>query len=427
MEVPFVNVLVIGRGGREHAICMKLKESRLVETVYCAPGSEGIGNSAETVNIQENEQDKLIEFAKKNNVELTIIGPEVPLLEGLADRFSAEGLRVFGPSREAALIEGSKGFAKDLMKRYRIPTADYRTFADYEEAAEYIRVKGVPIVIKADGVAAGKGVCVAFTLEEALDSLAEMMLDKRFGSSADKVVIEEFLQGEEFSFMAFINGETVIPLQIAQDHKRAYDNDLGPNTGGMGAYSPVPQIGEETIAEALETILLPAAAAMVKEGKSFCGVLFAGLIKTEHGPKVIEFNARFGDPETQVVLPRMKSDLAEIILDILEGKVPEIEWHEEAMVGVVLASGGYPEAYENGKIINGLNSLHESTYLFHAGTKAGKGHWITNGGRILLVGSKGNTIAKAQEKVYGEMKKIICSEAFYRKDIANRAIGVTLN
>lgn len=416
-----MNVLVVGRGGREHAICRSLKESPLVEKVFAAPGNAGMVDVAEVVPIEEHEQDKLVEFAKKEQIRLTVIGPEVPLLEGLADKFQENELPVFGPNKKAAEIEGSKSFAKELMKKYNIPTAAYEVFSDYEAARAYVETKGAPIVIKADGLAAGKGVTVAMTLEEALSSLKEMMEDGKFGEASSTVVIEEFLNGEEFSLLAFVNGETVIPLEISQDHKRAFDGDEGPNTGGMGAYSPVPQIGEDTVQTAIESILIPTAKALVKEGRSFTGVLYAGLIKTEDGPKVIEFNARFGDPETQVVLPRMKSDLVQVMLDILDGKKPEIEWTDEAMVGVVVASKGYPEKYEKGAVLEGLENINE--YVFHAGTaKNEEGKFITNGGRVLLVGAKGNTIKEAQEKVYAELEKLECDGVFYRKDIGYRAI-----
>lgn len=416
-----MNVLVVGRGGREHAICRSLKESPLVEKVFAAPGNAGMVDVAEVVPIEEHEQDKLVEFAKKEQIRLTVIGPEVPLLEGLADKFQENELPVFGPNKKAAEIEGSKSFAKELMKKYNIPTAAYEVFSDYEAARTYVETKGAPIVIKADGLAAGKGVTVAMTLEEALSSLKEMMEDGKFGEASSTVVIEEFLSGEEFSLLAFVNGETVIPLEISQDHKRAFDGDEGPNTGGMGAYSPVPQIGEDTVQTAIESILIPTAKALVKEGRSFTGVLYAGLIKTEDGPKVIEFNARFGDPETQVVLPRMKSDLVQVMLDILDGKKPEIEWTDEAMVGVVVASKGYPEKYEKGAVLEGLEKINE--YVFHAGTaKNEEGKFITNGGRVLLVGAKGNTIKEAQEKVYAELEKLECDGVFYRKDIGYRAI-----
>jgi len=300
-----MNVLVIGRGGREHAICRKVSESPLVEQVFAAPGNAGMSDCATCIEINEHEQDQLVEFAKQNDIGLTIIGPEVPLLEGLANRFRAESLLVFGPNKEAAEIEGSKSFAKSLMKKYQIPTAEYEVFTEFDQAKDYVLEKGAPIVIKADGLAAGKGVVVANTIEEAVSTLEEFLLQNKFGSSSAKVVVEEFLEGEEFSFMAFVNGTNLVPLEIAQDHKRAFDGDQGPNTGGMGAYSPVPFISQDTIHQAYETILKPVTEALVLENRSFTGILYAGLIHTASGPKVIEFNARFGDPETQVVLPRM--------------------------------------------------------------------------------------------------------------------------
>lgn len=301
-----MNVLVIGRGGREHAICWKVSQSPLVDQVFVAPGNAGMENCATRILIEEHDQDQLIQFAKENNIGLTIIGPEVPLLEGLANRFRAESLPVFGPNKEAAEIEGSKSFAKYLMKKYQIPTAEYEVFTDFEQAKQYVIQKGAPIVIKADGLAAGKGVVVAATEEEAISTLEQFLLYHKHGEASSKVVIEEFLEGEEFSFMALVNGTKLIPLELAQDHKRAFDGDQGPNTGGMGAYSPVPFISPKTIEQAYETILKPITEALVQEGRSFTGILYAGLIDTARGPKVIEFNARFGDPETQVILPRMK-------------------------------------------------------------------------------------------------------------------------
>lgn len=413
-----VNVLIIGRGGREHAICRKVSESRLVEKVFAAPGNDGMTDVAELVPIQENCPEQLIQFAKENQVGLTIIGPEIPLLAGLADQFNDAGLKVFGPSGAAAEIEGSKSFAKKLMQKYEIPTADYAVFTSFEEASSYVEEKGAPIVIKADGLAAGKGVTVAMTKEEALKSLEEMLLNKKFGEASSQVVIEEFLDGEEFSLMAFVNGETVIPLEIAQDHKRAYDGDKGPNTGGMGAYSPVPHIGDETVQTAIETILKPAAQAMVNEGRSFCGILYAGLIKTTAGPKVIEFNARLGDPETQVILPRLSSDLVQVILTILEGGKPELSWDKQAMIGVVVASKGYPEEYEKGAVLAGLRDFSEDVYTFHAGTaKNQSGEFVTAGGRVLLVGAKADGLKSAAGKVYHELEKLQCAGVFYRKDI----------
>jgi phosphoribosylamine---glycine ligase len=419
-----VNVLIIGRGGREHAICRKVRDSLNVEKVFVAPGNDGMADVAEMVQIEETASEELIQFAIDQQIGLTIIGPEVPLLEGLADKFREAGIAVFGPSKAAAEIEGSKSFAKELMMKYSIPTADYRVFTTYEQAREYVEEKGAPIVIKADGLAAGKGVTVALTMEDALESLEEMLLGQKFGKASSSVVIEEFLSGEEFSLMAFVNGDVVVPLEIAQDHKRAFDGDQGPNTGGMGAYSPVKHIGEETVKEAIESVLKPAAKAMVQEGRSFCGILYAGLIKTVEGPKVIEFNARFGDPETQVVLPRLKSDLVDTIMDILNGGSPELEWNDQVMVGVVVASKGYPGDYEKNAVLLGLDQFDQEIYTFHAGTKQNEsGEFVTAGGRVLLVGAMAEDLGKAQEKAYGELEKLKCDGVFYRKDIGAKALG----
>lgn len=341
-----MNVLVIGRGGREHALAWKFAQSEKVEKVYVAPGNEGMRDVATPIDIDENDFDALILFAKENHVELTFVGTEIPLMNGIVDRFKEEGLRVFGPNKAAAVIEGSKAFTKELMKKYNIPTAAYETFTDYEEAVQYIEKVGAPIVIKADGLAAGKGVTVAMTLEEALQAAKEMLQDVKFGEASKKVVIEEFLDGQEFSLMAFVNGTTVHPMVIAQDHKRAFDGDKGPNTGGMGAYSPVPQISESAVQEAIETVLHPTAKAMIQENRSFTGILYAGLILTNDGPKVIEFNARFGDPETEVVLPRLENDLVDVCNAVLDESELTLQWSEESVIGVVLASKGYPEAYK---------------------------------------------------------------------------------
>ncbi|WP_110926343.1 phosphoribosylamine--glycine ligase [Bacillus massiliglaciei] len=418
-----MNVMVIGRGGREHAIARKLSESSRVSKVFVAPGNPGMEDVAELISIQEQEHGKLVSFAKENGVELTVIGPEIPLLEGLADAFHAEGLKVFGPDSRAAVIEGSKSFAKDLMKKYKIPTADYETFTDYESAEAYIRKSGAPIVIKADGLAAGKGVVVAMTEEEALQAVHEMLVDSRFGEASSKVVVEEFLAGEEFSLMAFVNGRKVYPMVIAQDHKRALDGDQGPNTGGMGAYSPVPQISDETVDGAVETILQPTVEAMISEGRSFTGILYAGLIATAKGVKVIEFNARFGDPETQVVLPRLKTDFADVLEAVLKGDDLELEWHPEAVLGIVAAASGYPAQYDKGTVIKGLEGVGEEAYVFHAGTgKNEAGEYITNGGRVLLVAAKGANLSQAQEKAYKELASISKEGLFWRSDIGHRAI-----
>ncbi|WP_312096067.1 phosphoribosylamine--glycine ligase [Niallia sp.] len=417
-----MKVLVIGRGGREHAICTKVSESEKVDTVFVAPGNVGMTDVAERIAIEETEVAKLVDFALTQKIDLTIVGPEVPLLLGVVDQFQAAGLKVFGPNKRAAEIEGSKSFAKDLMKKYQIPTGEYQTFSDYEAAKAYIEEKGAPIVIKADGLAAGKGVTVAMNLEEALASIKEMLVGEKFGSASATVVIEEFLAGEEFSLMSFVDGETVIPLEIAQDHKRAFDGDKGPNTGGMGAYSPVPHIDSAIVQTAIETIVKPTAKAMIAEDRAFTGILYAGLIATDKGPKVIEFNARLGDPETQVILPRMKSDLVKVILSVLNGETPTIEWYEEDMLGVVIASKGYPEAYEKGAVIQGLDKM-EDVSIFHAGTDLNEdGAFTTDGGRVLLIAAKRRTLKDAQDKVYKELEKLESDGVFYRKDIGFKAI-----
>ncbi|MGJ7919314.1 phosphoribosylamine--glycine ligase [Neobacillus sp. LXY-4] len=419
-----MNVLVIGRGGREHAICRKMKESSKVDKVFVAPGNAGMTDVAELVSIDESNQAELVKFAQEQQIGLTFIGPEIPLLEGIVDKFQEAGLKVFGPKQAAALIEGSKSFAKDLMHKYSIPTAEYAVFSDYEEAKLYVEKLGAPIVIKADGLAAGKGVVVAMTMEEALAALKDMLLDEKFGDASATVVVEEFLDGEEFSLMAFVNGDIVIPLEIAQDHKRAFDGDQGPNTGGMGAYSPVPQIGADAVQTAIETILHPTAKAMIQEGRSFCGILYAGLILTSKGPKVIEFNARFGDPETQVILPRLQSDLVEVLLELLDGKTPELIWDDNFVIGVVVASEGYPGDYQKGSVLNGLSDISDEVYLFHAGTKLDdEGRFVTNGGRVLLAGAKGKDLKLAQENVYKELAKLTREGVFYRNDIGARAIA----
>ncbi|CAI9391964.1 MULTISPECIES: phosphoribosylamine--glycine ligase [Bacillaceae] len=417
-----MKVLVIGRGGREHAICTKVRESEKVDTVFVAPGNVGMTDVAERIAIEETEVAKLVDFALTQKIDLTIVGPEVPLLLGVVDQFQAAGLKVFGPNQRAAEIEGSKSFAKDLMKKYQIPTGEYQTFSDYKAAKAYIEEKGAPIVIKADGLAAGKGVTVAMNMEEALESIQEMLVGEKFGSASATVVIEEFLAGEEFSLMSFVDGDTVIPLEIAQDHKRAFDGDKGPNTGGMGAYSPVPHIDPEIVQTAIETIVKPTAKAMIAEGRTFTGILYAGLIATDKGPKVIEFNARLGDPETQVILPRMKSDLVEVILSVLNGDTPTIEWYEEEMLGVVIASKGYPEAYEKGVVIHGLDKM-EDVSIFHAGTNLNEaGAFTTDGGRVLLIAAKSHTLKDAQDKVYKELEKLESDGVFYRNDIGFKAI-----
>lgn len=417
-----MKVLVVGKGGREHAIAWKLSQSPSVTEIFIAPGNVGMENLGINVAIEESDTLGLIHFAKEKLIDLTVVGPEVPLLNGVVDAFQEAGLQIFGPSKAAALIEGSKSFAKDIMKKYGIPTAAYETFDSYEAARIYIESKGAPIVLKADGLAAGKGVVVAMTEKEALDAIHEMMAESKFGDASSKVVVEEFLEGEEFSFMAFVNGEKVYPMVIAQDHKRAFDGDLGPNTGGMGAYSPVPHIPNRVVEEALETILLPTAKALVNEGRPFVGILYAGLILTKNGPKVIEFNARFGDPETQVVLPRLETDLGEVFVKVLNKEDLELTWSDNAVVGVVLASKGYPEAYDNGAVIEGLDVV-EHANVFHAGTVSVDGKLVTNGGRVLLLAAQSPSLINAQQQVYKELEKVQCENLFYRNDIANKAIA----
>ncbi|WP_175986593.1 phosphoribosylamine--glycine ligase [Bacillus sp. Marseille-Q1617] len=418
-----MKVLVIGRGGREHAIARKLAESESVSSVFCAPGNPGMAEVAECFPVQETDFNSLISLVKEKEIDYTFVGPENPLLEGIVDEFQAHGLKIFGPAKDAAIIEGSKSFSKELMKKYDIPTAEYEVFTDIEAAEAYIKKTGAPIVIKADGLAAGKGVVVAQTEEEALQALEEMLLDKKFGNASVKVVIEECLVGEEFSLMAFVQGENVYPMVIAQDHKRAFDGDQGPNTGGMGAYSPVPHISDEIVKEAVSTVLYPTAKAMVKENRSFTGILYAGLMLTADGPKVIEFNARFGDPETQVVLPRLKSDLGLIIRDLLDGQEINLDWKEEAVVGVVLASDGYPEGYKKGVSLPDLQHVKQGTLIYHAGTARNEeGELVTDGGRVLLAAAEAGTVEAAYHAVYEELNKLKCKGLFYRRDIGKKAI-----
>lgn len=424
-----MDILVVGGGGREHAICWALAKSPKVGTIYCAPGNAGIGQVAELVPIQVHEFGELAAFARDKQIGLVVIGPDDPLVGGIVDAIeeAVPGIPVFGPRKNAALIEGSKTFMKDLLNKYEIPTASYRKFAEYEAARDYLQSQPIPIVIKADGLAAGKGVTVAFSREEAEDALKAIMVDKVFGESGSQVVIEEFLEGQEMSILAFVDGETVRPMAAAQDHKQVYDQDRGPNTGGMGTYSPLPHISNDIIEEAIETIIKPTAKAMVAEGRPFRGVLFAGLMVTPEGkPKTIEFNARFGDPETQVVLPRLKSDLLDIFMAAVEGRLDEveIEWSEEAAVCVILASGGYPASYPKGLPIQGLEEAASGNSLvFHAGTSRGEqGEWLTNGGRVLGVVGVGADIAEARDRAYAAADKITFEGKHNRTDIAAKAL-----
>lgn len=413
-----MKVLVIGRGGREHAIAWKIAQSALVEQVFVAPGNDGIGQQFTTVPIDEKDNAAIVKWSKENAIGLVIIGPEAALQNGLADELMQQGIRVFGPTKAAAQIEASKEFAKELMKKYHIATAEFATFSDYDSAKKYLDEKGAPIVIKYDGLAAGKGVVVAMTKEEADEALKDMLLDAKFGEG--KVVMEEYLEGPEFSLLTLVNGRQVVPLVIAQDHKRAFDGDKGPNTGGMGAYSPVPVIPQAAIDKAIEEIMKPVAAAMVEEGKTFCGVLYGGLMLTKDGPKVIEFNARFGDPETEVVLPKIKSDLLQHIMDVLDNKETKVEFEDDTFLGVVLSSKGYPGSYPKGLPINGLDNVKQ--LVFHMGTALKDGQWVTAGGRVLFVVGRGHNIQEAQKNAYEGVRKIQSDALFYRNDIGYQSI-----
>lgn len=414
-----MKVLVIGRGGREHAIAWKIAQSALVEQVFVAPGNDGIGQQFTTVPIDEKDNAALVKWSKENAIGLVIIGPEAALQNGLADELTQHGIPVFGPTKAATQIEASKEFAKELMKKYHIATAEFATFSDYDAAKKYLDEKGAPIVIKYDGLAAGKGVVVAMTKEEADEALKDMLLNAKFGEG--KVVMEEYLEGPEFSLLTLVNGRQVVPLVIAQDHKRAFDGDKGPNTGGMGAYSPVPIIPQSAIDKAVEEIMKPVAAAMVEEGKPFCGVLYGGLMLTKDGPKVIEFNARFGDPETEVVLPKIKSDLLQHILDVLENKETKVEFEEDTFLGVVLSSKGYPGSYPKGLPINGLEDVKQ--LVFHMGTALKDGQWVTAGGRVLFVVGRGRNIQEAKNDAYAGVHQIKSDALFYRNDIGHQAIN----
>ncbi len=412
-------VLVLGGGGREHAIVHALSRSPQVGKIYAAPGNAGIAELAECVALKETQVDELIAFAKEKSIDLTVVGPEAALAVGVVDAFCAAGLKIFGPTKAATQIESSKEFAKDLMKKYLIPTAAYEVFDNYEAALEYVKKGTFPTVLKYDGLAAGKGVVIPETLEEADEALRDMLLNDKFGHG--RVVIEEFMTGPEFSFMCFVSDEKVYPMEVAQDHKRAFDGDKGPNTGGMGAYSPIPFITKEDIDWAYDYIMCATANALIAEGCAFRGVLYGGLMKTPNGIKVIEFNARFGDPETEVVLPRLESDIYDIFCAVAEGEnLGEIKWNNKASIGIVLASKGYPEGYDKGYEIGGLNEVEGIVY--HMGTAMKDGRYVTNGGRVLFVTIMADTFAEAQAKANAEVAKIKCENLFHRSDIGWQAV-----
>ena len=412
-------VLVIGSGGREHALAWRLAKSEGVEKVWVAPGNAGTAADSRLENLPITDIEALRDWALENKIDLTVVGPEAPLSKGVVNVFRAAGLLIFGPTKEAAQLESSKDFAKAFMKRKGIPTAEYESFTDPQAAHEYVRAKGAPIVIKADGLAAGKGVVVAMTEDEAHHAIDDMLSGHKFGSAGARVVIEEFLEGEEASFIVMVDGKNVLPLATSQDHKRLLDGDKGPNTGGMGAYSPLLFVTAEDERYALEKILQPTADAMVAEGCPFEGVLYGGLMKTPQGIKVIEFNARFGDPETEVVLPRLKSDIVDIFCAVADGADTRLEWHDFATLGIVLASKGYPGSYEKGHEIKGLDRVGSAVY--HMGTKSDGGRILTAGGRVLFVVGKGATLAEARANALKDVAQIECDNLFYRTDIGHWA------
>ena len=416
-----MKVLIVGSGGREHAIAWSVAKSPKVDKIYCAPGNAGIAEFAECVNIGAMEFDKLVAFAKENAIDLTIIGMDDPLVGGVGDAFESEGLRVFGPRKNAAIIEGSKAFSKDLMKKYKIPTAAYENFTDPDEAIKYLETAKMPIVLKADGLALGKGVLICNTLEEAKEGVKTLMLDKQFGDAGNEIVIEEFMTGREVSVLAFCDGKTIKCMTSAQDHKRAKDGDQGLNTGGMGTFSPSPFYNDEVEAFCEKYVYQSTIDAMASEGRPFTGILFTGLMITEDGPKVLEYNARFGDPEAQVVLPRMKNDIIDVMEACIDGKLSdvELEFEDNAAVCVVLASDGYPEKYDKGFEIKGLDTFKDKDgyYVFHAGTKFDGDKIVTNGGRVLGVVAKGENLKAARANAYKATEWIDFANKYKRNDI----------
>lgn len=416
-----MKILVIGSGGREHAIVKSAAKSKRVTKIYAVPGNAGIAELAECVDISVMEFEKIAEFAVKEAIDFTIVGPDDPLVGGIVDVFEEKGLKVFGPRKNAAILEGSKAFSKDLMKKYGIPTAAYETFDDADKAMEYLQTADYPIVLKADGLALGKGVLICNTKEEAMDGVKSIMLDKQFGTAGNRMVVEEFLVGREVSVLCFCDGTNILPMTSAQDHKRAKDGDQGLNTGGMGTFSPSPFYTKEVAEFCEKEVFKTTMAAMKAEGRDFVGVMFVGLILTEKGPKVLEYNARFGDPETQVVLPRMKNDIIDVMEACVDGTLNKVtlEFEDNAAVCVILASDGYPEKYEKGKVITGFENFEgkEDYFVFHAGTKKTEEGIVTNGGRVLGVTAKGATLKEARAKAYEATKWIEFSNKYMRNDI----------
>ena len=419
-----MKVLVVGGGGREHTIVWKLAQSPKITKLYCAPGNGGISGIAECVPIKAMDLDGIVTFSKENKIDMVVVAPDDPLAAGLGDKLTEVGIRAFGPVKAAAIIEGSKAFSKDLMKKYNIPTAGYMVFDNCSEALEYLDTCSAPIVVKADGLALGKGVIIAQTIQEAKEAVNGMMNDKVFGDAGSRVVIEEFIQGPEVSILAFTDGTTIVPMVSSQDHKRAFDNDQGPNTGGMGTFSPSPLYDKKLADYCMKEIFIPTVEAMNKEGRKFKGVLYFGLMITKDGPKVLEYNARFGDPETQVVIPRLKTDLLDVFEAIIDEKLKEIniEWDDNSAVCVIAASGGYPGKYATGIEINGIDKAEANgeTIVFHAGTSCKDGNYYTAGGRVLGVTAVESTMDKAIDKAYAGIAKIQFEGMHYRKDIGRK-------
>lgn len=423
-----MNILIIGNGGREHALAWKAAQSPLAKNVYVAPGNAGTAQEPNLTNvdISATDIDGLVAFARANNIGLTIVGPEAPLVMGVVDAFNAAGLTIFGPAKGAAQLEGSKAFTKDFLARHHIPTADYQNFTEIEPALAYLDKTGAPVVIKADGLAAGKGVIVAMTLKEAQDAVHDMLAGNAFGDAGHRIVIEEFLTGEEASFIVMVDGKNVVPMATSQDHKRVGDNDTGPNTGGMGAYSPAPVVTDTVHQRVMEKVIYPTVEGMAAEGHTYQGFLYAGLMIDEHGePKVIEFNCRFGDPETQPIMMRLQSDLVELCLAGAQGKLAgkTSQWDPRPALGVVMAAGGYPGDYRKGDVISGLDVQEADCKVFQAGTALKEGAVVTDGGRVLCVTALGEDIAQAQKQAYAALKHIHWDDAFYRSDIGYRAVA----
>lgn len=414
-----MKILVVGSGGREHAICYSLLKGKKVNEIYCAPGNAGISEIAQCLSIKDNDIDNLYKFAKENKIDLTIVGPEVPLVDGIVDKFEKENLKIFGPNKKCSMLEGSKAFSKEFMIKHDIPTAKYKEYMDLDEAISEIDSFGYPVVIKADGLAAGKGVVIAKDKEEGIKVLKEIMSDKKFGIAGEKIVIEEFLKGIETSILAFVDNNTIVPMESAKDHKKVHNNEEGPNTGGMGTFSPS-NIYDEQLSHIVKKEVLDKTLKGFKDDNlNYKGILFIGLMITEDGPKVLEYNVRFGDPETQSVLLRLETDLIEIIEAILENRLNEIhiKYDEKNAVCVMLTSGGYPESYEKGKVITGLDKVDEDIVIFHSGTKIINNKLVTNGGRVIGISAKGNSLEEASKKVYENIEKIKFEGMHYRTDI----------